>query len=246
MTPSDFDAALQQAKLEALAEFAAGAGHEINNPLATILGRTELLLRRADRLAPSGETAEAKRDLSIIAGQVQRIRDMIGDLMLFARPPAPRLETCDLSDSVRTTLKSFAGQAAQQGLTLREQLTGGVLIRADRTQVAVLVSELLRNSLQACSRNDVIAVTIAAASVDGEGQTAQLEIEDNGPGLSMADRQHLFDPFYSGRQAGRGLGFGLCKCWRIMQLHGGSLEVSPREGGGVRATARWPAASRGR
>jgi signal transduction histidine kinase len=235
VTPPNSELTLQHAKLEALAEFAAGAGHEINNPLATILGRTELLLRRVERLAPSGETGEATRDLNIIAGQVQRIRDMIGDLMLFARPPAPKLEACDLSETVRTVLKTFANQAAAQGVDLRQNLATGV-IQADRIQLAVVVSELIRNALQATSGGGVIAVS-ATWRVDPPG--AFLVVEDDGVGLSKDDREHLFDPFYSGRQAGRGLGFGLCKCWKIMQLHGGAIEVGPREGGGVRVTTEW-------
>ena len=75
----------RRAKLEALAEFAAGAGHEINNPAATIVGRVELLLK--------GETnPERRQALLTIGAQALRIRDMIGDLMLFARPPRPEPE----------------------------------------------------------------------------------------------------------------------------------------------------------
>ena len=78
-----------QAKLEALAEFAAGAGHEINNPVATIVGRAELLLK--------GETnPERRQALLTIGAQALRIRDMIGDLMLFARPPKPELQSLNL------------------------------------------------------------------------------------------------------------------------------------------------------
>ena len=234
----DFDHALTQAKLESLAEFAAGAGHEINNPLATILGRTELLLRRVARITPTGETAEAARDLHIIAGQVQRIRDMIGDLMLFARPPAPKFESVDLADVVREVLSSLQAEITRHEVTLVTDLSPVGPIRADRTQVAIVVSELLRNALQATPAAGRIQVQIES------GQShASLVIEDDGAGLTETDRQHLFDPFYSGRQAGRGLGFGLCKCWRIVEEHGGTIHVSPRDGAGVRAAVEWPAAS---
>lgn len=240
MTSKEFNDALEQAKLESLAEFAAGAGHEINNPLATILGRTELLLRRAGRIASSGERSEATRDLHIIAGQVQRIRDMIGDLMLFARPPAPKFESCDLTAVALTVAATFRGQATAQAVEIRESLSIPVSIRADRVQLAVVVAELLRNALQAAPRGGVIEVMTAPVD-EGSERLGRLSIADNGPGLSEADRQHLFDPFYSGRQAGRGLGFGLCKCWRIAQLHGATIRVTPREGGGVDAVVDWPA-----
>jgi len=77
---------------------------------------------------------------------------------------------------------------------------------------------------------------------DKNRRTAILSISDDGPGLSPADREHLFDPFYSGRQAGRGLGFGLAKAWRIVTLHGGQIEVVSPEKGGVLFTIFWPAA----
>jgi signal transduction histidine kinase len=234
----DSDDALTQAKLVALAEFAAGAGHEINNPLATILGRTELLLRRVARVTPTGETAEAARDLHIIAGQVQRIRDMIGDMMLFARPPAPKFEPVDLAGVVRETVSSLQSEISRHEVTLDADLPTAGPIRADRTQVAIVVSELLRNALQATPAGGRIRIQVTSGAPD-----LRLVIEDNGAGLSEADRQHLFDPFYSGRQAGRGLGFGLCKCWRIVKEHGGSISVSPRDGAGVRAAVEWPAAS---
>jgi signal transduction histidine kinase len=241
VTPDDFEHALQQAKLAALAEFAAGAGHEINNPLATILGRTDLLVRRMNRLVPSGEIAEATRDLNIIAGQVQRIRDMIGDLMLFARPPAPQLEPCHLGESVRTALQTFAPQAAAQGVELKQELEPDIVVRADRIQLAIVLSELLRNSLNATPGGGWIRIETTTCETEIH-TAARVTIQDNGSGLSQTDREHLFDPFYSGRQAGRGLGFGLCKCWRIMQLHGGSIDVTPGNDGGVRATVDWPVA----
>ncbi|HVJ69107.1 MAG TPA: HAMP domain-containing sensor histidine kinase [Caulifigura sp.] len=238
MSDGDLDDALNRAKLAALAEFAAGAGHEINNPLATILGRTELLLRRVERLAPSGEAAEAARDLNIIAGQVQRIRDMIGDLMLFARPPAPKLEDVSLSEIARGVLESFASRAAAEGIELRGQFDEGVVVRADRVQLAVVVSELLRNAFQATPRGGSIRATITIA--DDLQRIARLAVEDDGAGLSDSDMAHLFDPFYSGRPAGRGLGFGLCKCWRIMQTHGGMIAIVNQEKVGVLAITEWP------
>ena len=94
--------ALEAAKAEALAEFAAGAGHEINNPLATIAGRVQILLR--------DETdANRRQDLATIGAQALRVRDMIGDLMLFGRPPAPRPERLLLNDLRAIGHRPFRG-----------------------------------------------------------------------------------------------------------------------------------------
>jgi len=230
---------LQRAKLEALAEFAAGAGHEINNPLATILGRTELLLRRVGRVVPTGESAEATRDLNVIAGQAQRVREMIGDLMLFARPPAPRPRRCELNAVVESAIGALQATAKSQQVDIISRLTRIRPVVADHAQLSVLVSELLRNAIQALPPGGQVDISTADVVINGVAM-ARLTISDNGPGLSLADLEHLFDPFYSGRQAGRGLGFGLCKCWRIAQSHGAGLRVVARPEGGVQASVDWP------
>ncbi|MFG0239980.1 MAG: histidine kinase dimerization/phospho-acceptor domain-containing protein, partial [Gimesia chilikensis] len=93
-------------KLEAMAEFAAGAGHEINNPVATIVGRVQMLLK-------SETDPERRQALSTIGGQAYRVRDMIGDAMLFARPPAPRPETLSLSQTIEDVLKSLQEEINQ-------------------------------------------------------------------------------------------------------------------------------------
>ena len=219
---------LEQAKLAALAEFAAGAGHEINNPLAAILGRSQLLLR--------GETdPERRRALAAIGGQAIRIKEMIGDLMLFARPPQPKLELLDLANIVTSTVSKFADQIREQGITcsIQVNLPHDLRINADGTQTAIVVSELLRNAIHAASPNgwiDLLVEKISGSESPAENlghdqSFIALTMDNSGPPLSETARAHLFDPFFSGRDAGRGLGFGLCKVWRILQQHGGWVAV---------------------
>ena len=133
---------VDDAKLEALAEFAAGAGHEINNPLATISGRVQLLLR--DETDP-----ERRRALATIGGQAYRIRDMIGDLMLFARPPRPEPAGWNLVEVVDTVVESLQETIAQHRLELTIDAADDVAIWADRTQLEVVISCLLQNSIEA-------------------------------------------------------------------------------------------------
>jgi signal transduction histidine kinase len=227
--------------LEILAEFSAGAGHEINNPLATIIGRAELLHRRLNTSMSAGEVAETRRDLRIIAGQAQRIRDMIGDLMLFARPPKPKIENVDLRGLCVEAGRPFLEQAEKLGVTLRLPTEGGeVTVLGDRIQAAVVISELIRNALESVSEGGTVTVQVDVG--ENPGSHTKLTIEDNGRGLTSYDRVHLFNPFYSGRNAGRGLGFGLCKCWRILELHGGRIAIHPAEPAGTIVIAEWPIA----
>lgn len=224
---------IDELKLRALAEFAAGAGHEINNPVATIVGYAQQLL--------AGETDPDRRHaLATIGAQAYRIRDMIGDVMLFARPPQPRPQSLDLAQVVQELAAKVADEARAAAIHIHLQADTATPILADPVQLRIVVSSLLRNSFEALGQGG--NVTIAVSAIEESGcKTAVFSITDDGPGLSDAECEHLFDPFYSGRQAGRGLGFGLSKVWRIVTMHDGRIEVALPSAGGVTITIHWPA-----
>lgn len=218
---------LRDLKLEALAEFAAGAGHEINNPVATIAGRASLLLR--DEPDP-----ERRRALETIGGQAYRIRDMIGDAMTFSRPPEPQLQTISPAGLIEGVLDSFEESRQRQQSTIEKDLDESLQLSADPEQFRVVVSCLIRNALEAMQHGGQIRIQL-----NNNADSVILRVSDDGPGLDEIEREHLFDPFFSGRQAGRGLGFGLSRCWQILRQHGGSLEVEKCDGGfAIRSV--WP------
>lgn len=222
-----------QAKLAALAEFAAGAGHEINNPIATIVGRAELLLK--------GETnPERRQALLTIGAQALRIRDMIGDLMLFARPPKPEPKSLNLVEVVDDVLRKLDETLRAKSLIVVRQGESSVPIVADPVQLRVVISNLLLNSVNATAVGGPISVECSNLDVDSR-RSAVFVVKDHGIGLSAVERKHLFDPFFSGRQAGRGLGFGLCKCWRIIEQHGGQIDCDSSTDKGTAFRITWPA-----
>lgn len=225
--------AFLRAKLEALAEFAAGAGHEINNPIATIVGRAELLLK--------GETnPERRQALLTIGAQALRIRDMIGDSMLFARPPKPEPMSLNLADAVDEVLRKLDEAFRVKSLKVARQGDSTVPILADPVQLRVVISNLLLNSANASVPGGSIRVACFARELELR-PSAELVVHDRGAGLSNVEREHLFDPFFSGRQAGRGLGFGLCKCWRIVEQHGGRIDCESSVENGTTFRVTWPA-----
>lgn len=209
---------LREQKLESLAEYAAGAGHEINNPLGSIIGRAAQLLK-------SERDPERRRALETIGAQAYRIRDMIGDTMLFGRPPEPRCERLLLPDLAREVCSKFEDEARERQVGLRLEVTDAAEVNADPIHLAIAVSELVRNGLEAAGPEGKVAVFLSRAVRDELGPVALIDVLNNGPPLNSTEQQHCFDPFFSGRQAGRGLGFGLTKCWRIVRLHGGGVRV---------------------
>ncbi|HEV7999440.1 MAG TPA: HAMP domain-containing sensor histidine kinase, partial [Planctomycetaceae bacterium] len=178
--------------------------------------------------------------LATIAAQAFRIRDMIGDLMVFARPPAPVPQRLVLNEAVAALVERFADAASKRACSLTFHADTTVFAWVDPTQLNVVLSELVRNSLDAVAEAlGTIELSVAAEMIDSR-DGAVVIVADNGRGLSEIDRAHLFDPFYSGRDAGRGLGFGLCKCWRIVANHGGRIDVESAPGVGTTFRVFWP------
>ncbi len=215
---SDFERALEHAKLEAIKEFAYGAGHEINNPLANISARAQTLL--SDETDP-----ERRRALAAINAQAFRAHEMIADMMLFARPPEPKRQTIELAALARSVCEELRPQADEQQTELTLRLPPeAVAIEADPTQIGVALRSLCVNALEALVRGGRLQVELLAPTADEP--RVGLRVSDNGPGISPEAREKLFEPYFSGREAGRGLGVGLSKCWRIVAIHGGSIELA--------------------
>jgi signal transduction histidine kinase len=228
---SEFAAALEREKLAALKELAYGASHEINNPLANISTRAQALLR--DETDP-----ERRRKLATINSQAFRAHEMIADMMLFAKPPKLVREPVDVVQLVDTVLAELAPEARSQGTQLsRVSASETLTLSLDVAQIGVAVKALLTNALEALGSGGRVEVSVRA--LHGPS-SAEIVVSDNGPGISPEVRRHLFDPFYSGREAGRGLGFGLAKCWRIVTDHGGRIEVDSEPGKGARFTVSLP------
>jgi signal transduction histidine kinase len=229
MNDPHFEAALAEARLEALREFAYGAGHEINNPLANIAARAQALL--VDEQDP-----ERRRRLSTIVDQAFRARDMIGGLMVFARPPRPQPAVVPLGDVVRIVLDPLRGPAAARGLRLEYSPPPVPLeLRVDVGQVAEALRAVVHNAIEAV--DDGGHVTVCGRATGG---MAEIEVADDGRGMDAATLRRAFDPFFSGREAGRGIGLGLPKAWRLIELNGGTVAVDSRPGGGTRVTVAVP------
>lgn len=231
MTASDasFDSRLEQAKLDAMKELAYGASHEINNPLANISARAQSLLR--DERDP-----ERRRTIEAINQQALRAHEMISDLMLFARPPQLVLALTNLAEVVSEAARGLAPELARRNVAIRFDIATSLpVVQADATHLLVAIRALLDNALEAIGRDGAIVVTWSST----EG-AVQLRIADSGPGIAPEIRPHIFDPFFSGREAGRGLGFGLSKAWRIVTLHNGTLEADSPPTGGATFTITLP------
>jgi two-component system, NtrC family, sensor kinase len=243
---------LQALKLAALAEFAAGAGHEINNPLAVISGQAQYLLKQLHVLdGPADEIdnpveylanlrGELAPSLQKIIGQTQRIHGILTELMQFARPAPPRVERVDAAEVIGETTLALTGFAQERQVRLRgEGPALPVSIHADPAQVRTALSALLRNAIEAAPAGGWACVRVEPSGTD----RLALLVEDNGPGPGPVAQEHLFDPFYSGRIAGRGRGLGLPTAWRLARQQHGELRFDGTHDGVTRFRLLLPIAS---
>jgi hypothetical protein len=229
----DFERRLEHEKLESLKELAYGASHEINNPLANIAARAQTLLE--DEADP-----ERRRKLTAIRRQAMRAHEMIADLMLFARPPKLEIADADLRQIVRQVVDDHQELASERSIELACEIgETPIAVQVDTTQLAVAIAAVVTNAIEAVGQDGHVTV-VAREWIEGGARLAEVVARDDGPGISETVRQHLFDPFFSGREAGRGLGFGLSKCWRIVTDHGGSVVVNNVAGGGAEFTIALP------
>ena len=231
-----FDGAVAQARLEGMRELAYGAGHEINNPLANIATRAQALL--LDESDP-----ERRRRLSTIVDQSFRARDMIGGLMLFARPPKPRRQSVEAGSIAAAVIEAVRGQAAARGVRLEySPLPAPVAVCVDRAQVEEALRVVVVNALEAVSTGGRVVLGVTRAA-EGNGGWCEIAVVDDGRGMPLEAVRRAFDPFYSGREAGRGAGLGLPKAWRLVESSGGRVLLDSRVGHGTRVTLQLPQAA---
>jgi signal transduction histidine kinase len=221
---------LRELKLMALAELAAGAGHEINNPLAVISGQAQYLLSHDSE-------PTRQRSLQTIVGQTQRIHQVLSDLMQFARPARPQKQLVHVPTMVEEVATTLRDLAAQRKIQLRlPSPQAGADAFADPRQVRTALTCLLRNAIEAALPEGWVGVRLEQ-SIPGH---VEVVIEDNGQGLAAAQREHLFDPFFSGRTAGRGRGLGLPIAWRLAREQGGDVRFEELTQGPTRFVLSLP------
>ncbi len=228
-----FEDRVAEARLEALRELAYGAGHEINNPLANIAARAQALL--LDERDP-----ERRRRLATIVDQAFRARDMIGGLMLFARPPKPEPAATAADAILRPVVEALAPRATAREIRLEYSPSPTPLpLHVDATQVGEAIRMLTVNALEAVADGGRVWLETTADAAAGRGR---IIVADDGPGMDAETAARAGDPFFSGREAGRGIGLGLPKARRLIESSGGSLAIESRPGRGTRCIVELPAA----
>jgi len=222
------DAVLLQAKLAhsekmaTIGRLVSGVAHEVNNPLAAILGFTDLLLENPD------VPASAQEDLKIILQETQRTKDIVQDLLSFARQRPVQRELVQVHGVLRQTIKLRSYDFASHGVEVTEEFEEGLPpALGDVQQMQQVFLNILNNAydaVQESGRRGSIKIR-----TQRQGEMIEVAITDNGTGIT--DTQRIFDPFYTTKQAGKGTGLGLSICYGIVRAHGGEIQCWNNEDG---------------
>ena len=215
---------------ERIYQFAYGLSHELNNPLANISTRAGVLLQNTRE--PDNRVL-----LQSIIDSAMRGSEMLGDLMLLARPPELQLEEIAPLGLLSQFLSDALPWASNYGVRLHGDFQCESSVQLSPEHFRETLWALVRNAMEASKPGNQIELK----AFETAGWFNVL-VRDEGAGLSKHALQHAFDPYFSGREAGRGLGMGLAKADRLIRLHSGRLSLENRPEGGVLAKIEIPRA----
>ena len=210
-------------RVAAWQEVARRLAHEIKNPLTPIKMSLETLIA-------ASEGSEARfRDLfresaNAVLEEVERLRRIVDEFSQFARLPKPELSRVDLSAFVQQVLSLYA--SPRGGIRIATELQPEVAVQVDRDQLTQVLLNLIKNAEEAVEDSGQILLRVRAVN-----QSAILEVQDSGPGVRPQDRERIFEPYFTTKQAGTGLGLAIAR--RICQEHRGQLEVDAAPAGGA-------------
>lgn len=213
-------------RLAMLGQLAAGAAHEIRNPLTSIRSTIQYLLK--------GLEDENKRTLvSDLIGEVDRINEIIEGLLSFSKPSKPLTEMVNLDQLLFQTLNLIATTAKKKNIEVTYNYDAGEKnLKADPSQLKQVFLNIIMNALQAMPDGGSLIITVDIRKTTGFSGTTKADFyivfEDTGIGIPPENLEHIFDPFYTTKKEGTGLGLSIS--YGIIQQHGGDIEIESRSG----------------
>lgn len=215
-------------QLSVIGQMAAGVAHEIKNPLASIKGAVEIL-------SDTGTSESDRQEFSrIVDSEIKRIDGTVGEFLAFARPKEPSLKPVDFVDLVKQAVRQFEPQAQSKNVVVESSPAGSLPVLADPEKIHQVLLNLLLNALEASEENGRIVI---GAEASGHNK-ATVTITDFGSGISKEELENIFDPFYTTKSTGTGLGLAVVNS--IITGHEGTITATSDRKHGTRFTIILP------
>jgi signal transduction histidine kinase len=216
------EARVKRERLAVLGEFAAGVAHDIRNPLSSLRMSLQIVERDA--------SPDAREDIAAALEEMARLERSVGELLVYAGAPRPKREPFDPAAALDDAVRLLRRQAEHLGVTVRVEKVPPLPAAwtGDGDGFRTCVVNLVLNAIQASPRAAVVRVALRSRAADG---ALLLEVADAGPGVPAHLRERVFEPFFTGRAGGTGLGLAVVR--RLADASGGSVECEPGEQGTV-------------
>ena len=226
------DAVGQTEKLKSVAILASGMAHEIKNPLTAIKTFSEFLPKKLE------DKEFLQRFSQIVGGEVDRIDQLVNQLLEFSKPAPPKFVETDMVTLIEDVLNFLSSEFIKHKIAVSKNFaTAHLTLHIDPNQLKQAVLNILLNSIQAMSGGGRLTVGIQSISTNGKN-LYRISISDTGPGISAADLSRIFDPFYTTKDHGTGLGLSITH--GIIENHGGTIRVESCPGKGTKFVVELP------
>lgn len=226
---------IQSAKLAAIGELASNIAHEINNPLTSILGYAGLIKTETDPLT-------RKEDLEIIEKEALRAREIIKNLLDFARQTPLKIEEVDINNVLKTVLSLTKSQARAGDIEVIEYLKEELpKVPIDINQIKQVFINIINNAIFAMPGGGKLWIS---TTIDDGKDFVRVGFKDTGTGISEENLTRIFEPFFTTKDASSGTGLGLSISYGIVERHGGKIEVDSKVGEGSTFIVKLPAEAR--
>ena len=221
-------------QLAALGQLSAGIAHEVRNPLSSIKMSLQILEKR---LKPEGN--DLKR-FKIAEKEVEHLERLVSDILIYAKPDALDRRTSDLNAFVEHSLEKAEKEIADKHITVKLNLDAALCpAKFDSPKLGQALLNLYLNAIDAMETGGTLTVSTKGNALDGgKNKTVELTIEDTGCGIKEADIPYIFNPFFTKKSYGTGL--GLTQVKKIVDLHQGTLEIFSKEAEGTRVVITLP------
>jgi signal transduction histidine kinase len=213
-------------RVAAIGQLSSSIAHEVNQPLAAVLLNSDVALRWLSRATP--DLARARQAIGGVTRDARRASDIIGRIRDLIRKAPPRTDLFDINDAIRDVIALIRGEASKFGVSVQTQFADGLpLVAADRVQLQQVMLNLLINAIQAMSGVADATRDLEVSTADAAPEGMRVAVRDSGPGLGPDVLERLFEPFYTTKPDGLGMGLSICRS--IIEAHGGRLWAIPNE-----------------
>lgn len=219
-------------RLAYVGQLAAGVAHEIRNPLNSMSINLQLLKRSLKRFS-ADIPINTQKTFNVMGAEINRLANIVNEFVCFAKPKQVKLKKKNINDIIEETINLIRKQASLTNIRLKKELGDDLpLIPVDEDKIKQVFLNVSINSMQAMAREGgEITYKTQFSSSNGHYGRVQVRISDCGPGINASQRQKIFEPFYSTKDEGIGLGLSIVQ--RIIEEHKGQISVESREGKGT-------------